>query len=584
MNTDRTKSASTLPLQESGSSPSFGFGDLFKFLYNANPFYLISACLILYAQTVIFDTGNIWMETAIPLGLITTYTVLLTATAIFIVRRGSVWDDARSILLIILSLFVVLSSSIDAKTLDSPVAGAAWLGGGLCFSIVIAESLRMGLRLFLPLRFRAVFYTMIGIFFAYPFVMAQLVNSSSDSQLPTIRGIILFPIVCGLALLPLIPVIRRGPSYLAANGTPWQWPMFPWSIFGLLTLGACCRTYLLSLSFYGGRGSGPFSHMETGFSLYMLIPLALASMILLLEFALERGEPRQIALFLAAPFLFLLMVSPGPTRMNEELYHKFLATAVGSNGSPILIALAGMLIFYVYAWYRSVKHSETILCGVLLLSQVMDVRSHWLSNSHIPTWIPGVAALAILVWIAVRKNSTASWMAFVLGALLVTGTEFRDSQFTAWHGAIPAHIALASAILLGFLRNDLFAVALRYISAAVITLLFVTVLFFGDELSRGLPEYLLAAYLAVLFAVLTWYCLRYRRAWFLVMGGFNATMLLLFTAGKAYNATKALGFKALNVIFWALACFAIAFLISAIKGNLFQMVFLKLKSRWEDKG
>jgi hypothetical protein len=584
MNTDPTKSALTPPLQESESNRSFGFSDLFKFLYNANPFYLISACLILYAQTVIFDTGNIWMETAIPLGLIASYTVLLTATAIFIVRKGSVWDDARSILLIILSLFVVLSASIDAKTLDSPVTGAAWLGGGLCFSIVIAESLRKGLRLSLPLIFRAVFYTMIGIFFAYPFVMAQLVNDSSNSQLLTIRGIMLFPIVFGLALMPLIPVIRRGPSYLAANGTPWQWPMFPWSIFGLLTIGACCRTYLLSLSFYGGRGYGPFSHMETGFSLYMLIPLALASMILLLEFALERGGPRQIALCLVAPFLFLLMALPGPTKMNVELYHKFLAAVVGSNGSPMLIALAGMLVFYVYAWYRSVKHSETILCGVLLLSQALDVQSHWLSMSHISTWIPGVAALAILAWIAVRKNSTASWMALVLGVLLVTGTEFRDSQFTAWHGAIPVHIALAAAILLGVLRDDLFAVVLRYISAAVMTLLFATVLFFGDELARGLPKYLLATYLAVLFAVLMWYCLWYRRVWFLVLGGFNAIMLLLFTTGKAYNTIKAMGFKALNIIFWGMVCFAIAFFISALKGNLFQAAFLKLKSRWGDKG
>src|ERR1051325_4785645 len=98
MNTDETESAFTPGLQESGLNRSFRFSDLLKFFYNANPFYLISACLILYAQTVVFDTGNIWMETAIPLGLIAAYTVLLTTTAIFIVRRGAVWDDARSLL------------------------------------------------------------------------------------------------------------------------------------------------------------------------------------------------------------------------------------------------------------------------------------------------------------------------------------------------------------------------------------------------------------------------------------------------------------------------------------------------------
>ena len=582
MNPGDVESASTPRLQGSEEDRSFGLGDLFRFLYNANPFYLISAGLILYAQTVIFDTKNIWMETAIPLGIIAAYTVLLTATVVFIVKKGSVWDDARSILLIILSLMVTLSVSIDGKTLDSPLKGAAWLGGGLCFSIVIAESLRKWLRLSLPLRFRMVFFAMIGIFFVYPFVMAQLVKGGSDSLVPIIRGIVLFPIVCGLALLPLIPVIRRGPSYLAINGTPWRWPMFPWSIFGVLTICACCRTYLLSLSFYGGRGFGPFSHMETGFNLYLLIPLALVSMILLLEFSLERGQRRSILLSMAAPLILFLMALPGPTKTNAELYYTFLAVAVGPNGSPMLVTLAGALLFYSYAWWRSVKHSEMILCGILLLSMVIDIPSHWLTNSHIPTWIPGVAALAILAWIAVRKNSTASWMALILGTLLVVGTVFRHSYFAAWHCAIPVHIALAAAILLSVLRNDPFAVALRYLSAVTMSLLFVTMLFFRGELSLDLPNYVPEAYLAAIFSTLIWYCFRYRSRFFLMLGGFNVAILLLFAMSKGYHAIKALGFKAFSIIFWGLVCFALAFLISAFKGNLFEGTFLKLKTRWKE--
>lgn len=569
------------PTPSSKLNQPFGIGDLFRLLYNANPFYLISACLILYAQTIIFETGNIWMETAIPLGIIAAYTVLLTATVIFIVRKGSVWDDARSLLLIIVSLLVVLSVSIDGKTLDSPLTGAAWLGGGMCFSIVIAESLRKWLRLSLPLGFRAVFFVMMGIFFAYPFVMAQLVKVPSGNQLPAIRGIILFPVVCGLALLPLIPVIRRGPSYLAENGTPWKWPMFPWSIFGLLIIGACCRTYLLSLSFFAGKGFGPFSQMDTGFNFYMLIPLALASLILLLEFSLQRGVPSQIGLCLAAPFLFILMAAPAPAEMNGELYHQFLAAAVGPNGSPVLMALAGMVIFYAYAWYRSVKFSEIILCGVLLMGLLMNVRVNMLSNSQIPTWIPGAVMLAILAWTAVRRNSTAMWMTLILAGLLVACLEFRDSQFTAWHGAIPAHIALAAAVLLGSLRNDPVAVVLRYISAAATTLLFVTMLFFSDKLAGGLSVYHVAAYLAVLFFVHIWYCLRYRRGWFLVMGGFNLAMLLLYVTCTTYDAIKDFGFKALGTILWGLGCFAVAFLISSFKGKLFRATFLKLKTLWK---
>lgn len=581
MNPDVTKSPSESAPRRPGLGRSFGLGDLFKFLFNANPFYLISAGLILYAQTIIFDTGDIWMETAIPLGIIAAYTVLLTATAIFIVRRGAVWDDARSILLIVVTLMMVLSVSIDSKALERPVMGAVWLGGGLAFSVAIAESLRRGLRLSWPLRLRVVFDALLAIFFIYPFVMAQLVSQFPDDRLPAMRGIMVFPVICGLALLSLIPVIPRGPLYLTNNGTPWKWPMYPWSIFGLLTVGAACRTYLLSLSFYGGRGYGPFTQMETGFNFYMLIPLAVAVMILLLEFSLERGQPHQINLSMVAPIMLFLMALPGPTKTNGELYRAFLAVAVGPHGSPMLIALAGTVIFYAYAWWRSVKHSENILCAVLLLSLVIDVPSRWLSNSPVPTWLPGGTALAVLVWNAVRKNSTASWMALIVGALLVVGIVFRPPYFTARYCALPVHIVLAAAIGLSVLRNDLFAVSLRYASASAMSVLFIVVLLFREKLTRDLPDYIPEAYLAVIFVALMWYCLRYRQKFFLLTAGFNIAMLLLSAMSNVYDAIKALGFKALSFIFWGLLCFAIAFLISAFKGNLLQATVLSLKSRWK---
>jgi hypothetical protein len=69
---------------------------------------------------------------------------------------------------------------------------------------------------------------------------------------------------------------------------------------------------------------------------------------------------------------------------------------------------------------------------------------------------------------------------------------------------------------------------------------------------------------------------------FLLICGFNVAGLLFFSLSNVYDAIKSFGFKALSFRFWGLVCFAIAFLISGFKGNLFQAGVRKLKTRWKD--
>jgi len=66
-----------------------------------------------------------------------------------------------------------------------------------------------------------------------------------DKNVSLTWGLFLFPVFTGGAFLSLIPAIRRGKDYVADNGTPWQWPWFPWTLFGLLAAAACVRSYLL---------------------------------------------------------------------------------------------------------------------------------------------------------------------------------------------------------------------------------------------------------------------------------------------------------------------------------------------------
>ena len=80
-----------------------------RYLYTHNPFYAVSAVLMLYAiwaaySRLEFGAGNTWLMT----GVLGGYTLLLATIGVWIVRWGKVWEDARSILLLLLVLFLLL--------------------------------------------------------------------------------------------------------------------------------------------------------------------------------------------------------------------------------------------------------------------------------------------------------------------------------------------------------------------------------------------------------------------------------------------------------------------------------------------
>ena len=99
-----------------------------RFLWNHNPFYVISALLMLYSVRKSYgelDIGtiNVWAM----MGVLSAYTIVLAMIGVLIVRWGKVWDDARSILLVLLLPKVanyIVSSSGDA--VSDGVARLRW--------------------------------------------------------------------------------------------------------------------------------------------------------------------------------------------------------------------------------------------------------------------------------------------------------------------------------------------------------------------------------------------------------------------------------------------------------------------------
>jgi hypothetical protein len=138
--------------------------ELARFLYNHNPFYVISTALVLYGLRVSFLSGDAFATRAMIVGLMS-FTLLLASTAWLIIRLGSVWNDARTILLIIVLLFVAISVACDLSLAGFDAGGARDLKPGIenflgsyLFALVVSEGLLLTLGIGLMMAIVAVAY------------------------------------------------------------------------------------------------------------------------------------------------------------------------------------------------------------------------------------------------------------------------------------------------------------------------------------------------------------------------------------------------------------------------------------------
>jgi hypothetical protein len=297
---------------------------LVRFLYTQNPFYVISACLILYGLYVAFRSGEAAVEHPWWIALaLCGYTAVMAVTALLVVKLGKVWEDARSIVLILLLQFAAISMSFDQLCSTDPHTAAGLLAFGFGFSLLITEGLLGGLRLRFPVLFRVPYYLLLGLLFVGPLWVAPRTAPGTVGLMAW--RLYLFPVVAGLIVLTLLPAARRGAWYTAGNGTPWRWPWFPWTAFLFLTFAAGVRSYVLTYNF-NMLGAGDV------FGTYYLAPLLLAALIVALELAITAHRRWLQAVLLAvAPLLLLLSVPCGDNQIYRLFLHRFVDT-VGSPG------------------------------------------------------------------------------------------------------------------------------------------------------------------------------------------------------------------------------------------------------------
>ncbi len=544
-----------------------GFRRLAGSLVAHNPFYLVSACFFLYALTVMFGTDDIWIDTVVPLGLLAGYSLLTTATAVFVGRRRGVWDDARSLGLITVTLMMVLSVALDQRLMEH--AGRAWLigCGGLLFASSLSELLRMGLRLKVDLDCHLIYHAVLALFFIYPGLLAFLV--SEHGQAAGIRAIICFPVAAGVLFLGLMGAVRRGADSARASGpdgAPWRWPWHPWSLFGVLAVAVCVRTYLMCISFHAGQGVGPYTRLETGFGMYMLLPFFAVLLTLFLEHAVQASNRRLQKLVLAGPAIFLLFA------LAAQLFHtkaalEFVKLAGMGTNPAFLIAALSSIAFLLYAVLRKVTHAEAALALTLAACALADNGTRFLASIGVPPLATSLTVASTFILTAARGGSSFWGMGGASIAAIALIGRYGDGWSEQIHSAAVFHSLYIAAFAGAMLSSDKAARLAQVLTAMALPPMFLAVLFNHNELAPAVPSWLITAYLLLLLGFsAVGYFIRKNKL-YLYAGGANLGICCVDASVALSRLLASVKLAGLRPLLLCALAFAVAFAISLHKAG-----------------
>ncbi len=433
-----------------------------------NPFYVLSAGLFLAGLWVSFgEQANADAiqpeETWALMSWLAGYTLLLAGTAFVLVRFAKVWDDARTVLLLMVLMFLATSVTFDEVLVQTPSRGVACYLMGLGFAVAVSETLLRGIRLVLPAGFRIPYYLILALFFLYPMALTPLVHEQHNELQMWL--LFAFAGVAGFVFLTLLPAIRRGAAYVRDNGSPWPWPLYPWTLFGMLALAVPARAFLLCWSMHLPEGG---AHGELVFGLFFLVPFGLALVVLLMEMGLESGSGlvMRAAIILAAGLLVL--ASAG--QRAEPVFQEFMAIFRDRLGcTPLFLTWCALAAFYAYAAMRRVPWATGALTAALLGLASYTPASLHLGDFAAPQPMLLLAGAALQLCLGIYRRSP--WNCVVAGLVGVYLLWSSSGPLPASYRGIAAfHLALVAVLLVGALFDNAFARWLRAAGAFMIFL------------------------------------------------------------------------------------------------------------------
>lgn len=466
----------------------------------SNPFYVLSAGLFLAGLYISFGAQTRDVDTWALMSGLTGYTLLLATAAFVLVRFGNVWDDVRTVLLLVVLMFLATSVTFDEVLVINPLRGFTCYLGGLLLSVAVTEIILRGIRLRLPVGFRLPYYLSLALFFLYPLALYPLLaEPQSEGLMWALFG---FASAGGVIFLTLLPAIRRGPAYTQGNGSPWPWPFYPWSLFVFLGVAICGRAWMLCWS---------MQHLEMDhfgqliFSPYFLFPFGLAVAMLLLEIGLVGGYRRVqgIALSLAAALVLLPLIDRRGDVMHEQFLGMFLARI---GGYPLFISLLAVTCYFGYASLRGVRWATEALTVALIALAFVGPETRSLSNLVEPYSLPILAALVLQLGLGLWRHSSWRCLVSAAGFIFLVILALPPAWDPSLRGLTVFHLALLEILIVGAAYNDTFAQLLRAVGGLAI-LLAIEAAMFGKFDRPGWPWWAVEFYplaMAILLAVYGW--------------------------------------------------------------------------------
>ncbi|MBA4191251.1 MAG: hypothetical protein C0467_24990 [Planctomycetaceae bacterium] len=390
-----------------------------RWLWTSNPFYVISAGLFLFGLRESFGAGTREVDTWALMGGLAGYTLLLAAAALLLVRFARVWDDVRTVLLLVVLMFLATSVTFDELLMLEPERGIPFNLGGFAFAVLVSEGVLRGIRLRLPALFRVPYHLTLALFFLYPVALTQLPRDGhSEAMLWGLWG---FAPAAGLVFLTLLPAIRRGAEYVRDTGSPWPWPFYPWSVFVFLGAAVCGRAFLLCWSMHQ-----PSRMSDLVFGPYFLVPFGFAITVIVLELGIVSGSriTRWVALAMPAGLVVLAGVGLRTDAIATEFLGHF-ANRLG--GTPLFVALLTAGSFYLYAWVRRVPHAVEGMTAVLAALSVIGPETLTIPNATGTRVGMLVAAVGLQLVLALLRRD--GWRLIVGG--LIAGIWL---SYAGWRG------------------------------------------------------------------------------------------------------------------------------------------------------
>jgi hypothetical protein len=563
MTTEQSRSGRPLELQEFAMAPW-----LLRRVTCPNPFYLLSAACFIHATGIPLKAEGHPLPPEGLLGLIAGYAVVMAAITFVIVRFWKVWDDARSIFLILLLLFLELALCSDGTLQADPRRGTQLLAVGLFVAVAISEFLLRGLRLRLPASYRLPYYAQLVVLFLYP--LCLLPSLQANDAVTTTWRIFALPFVIGLSILTLWPAVRRGPSAVENNGSPWKWGWYPWTLFVFLGFCLCLRSYTLCLSFDAATAlkADAAYRLENIFGPYFLAPVVFAAAVLVMEAGLQSGRRNVQWVALGLPLIVIALCFPGSGRNAAEA--QFIGRLLATVGAPAWWALIVAFAFWAVAAWRGVPGARRGAIYSLAALAVVDpgVTVSIQTLSPVQPW-PLLAAALLTGGISVRTRRSSDWCE-ALALVAVAATRFGWTEELP----VPAAIVIGNVVALvmvaiGMLLNDGAARILRHLGVGALMLCAAATC--NHIRPVTLPAWYVAAYVGSVTTIVV------AVAWLRPSGLLKAAALVQLAAAygglMAYGyqvAQRSLRWQGLPSLLFAVILLHLGMLTSALKAGLLQ--------------